>query len=68
MFNAGNYKDALQPLPPGAAQEPKPQPSPNAQPSGPQNGPPNGPPNGPENPYNGGGAYPQGPYRQPPEV
>lgn len=66
LFRPGqsyHYKDALQPLPPGAPPEPKPQPSPNTQQNGQPNGPPNGPPN--ENPYSGG-AYPEGPYRQPP--
>jgi PEGA domain-containing protein len=58
-----HYKAILEPLPPGAPQDPKPQPSPNAQPIRQPSGDPNygGYPG-----YGGGGGYPEDPYRQPP--
>ena len=71
MFQPGNgyhFKGDLEPLPPGAAPDPRPQPT--APPPGQNNnsGAPAGnygPPN--ENPNGGGNyVYPQGPYRQPP--
>jgi len=63
LFRPGegyHYKAMLEPLPPGAPQDPKPQPSPNAAPANQQQPPPYGDPN-----Y-GGNAAPQFPYGQPP--